>query len=207
MQQVSVTYDADAYDAEKKEGEPHHPTGLKITTSTESGSSTGGSAGAGVTAGPVSIEVGGGKGETKSEIHTETASVDLLSDEDSDSVENWLRGREGSVASDALPAPSDAAATPKENDGPLLRLLHDQGLISSIDYKADTDWWNASLGIGFGIAAGQATIGFKLFGIDISHEHRTQTATGNPVFAGAPQANGNRPWKPWTNCTKTTPIT
>ncbi|WP_326682365.1 hypothetical protein [Streptomyces sp. NBC_01237] len=206
MQQVSVTYDADDYDAQEKRGEPHRPTDLEITTSTEKGSSTGTSAGGGVNAGPLTIEVSGGKGNTTSEIHTETAAVGLIDGQDSETVENWLRGRGNPAASDGMPTPSDAAAPTDEDTGPLMRLLHDRAGISTVDYKADTDWWNASLGIGFGISAGQVSLGFKLFGIDISHEHRTQTVTGDPVYAGAPSRDGNRPWKPWTNCTRTTPI-
>lgn len=208
MQQVAVTYDADQYDKEKKKDKAHHPTKLEVTTSTESGKTEGAQAGGGVNAGPVTIDVGGGKGRTKSQIHTETAEMDLKAAPDSTMVEDWLRGRGDFPASDALPSPSEAAGAVTENTGPLQRLMHDQGKISRLDYKANTDWWNASLGIGFGISAGQVSLGFKLFGIDITHEHRQQTITGDPEYATAPHGwHGARPWTEWKKCTQTSPIT
>ncbi|MES9555268.1 MULTISPECIES: hypothetical protein [unclassified Streptomyces] len=47
----------------------------------------------------------------------------------------------------------------------------------------------------------------KLFGIDITHEHRRQSLTGNPNYASAPGPDGRRPWKDFTNCSRTKPIT
>lgn len=80
--------------------------------------------------------------------------------------------------------------------------------ISGSEYKANTDWWNASLGIGLGISAGQVSLGFKLFGIDITHEHRQQTITDDPEYATAPHGwHGARPWTEWKKCTQTSPIT
>ncbi|MFE7122665.1 hypothetical protein [Streptomyces sp. NPDC057617] len=207
MQQVAVTYDAAMYDEEEKNGRPHRPQKLVITTSQESGDGPGINVGAGANAGPVTIDVGGGGGEIESEIHTESAELVLDNDADSTLVEDWLRGRGDFPASDALPTPSDAAEAPGADAGPLERLLHDKGKLSKLDYKANTDWWNASLGIGFGISAGQVTVGFKLFGIDITHEHKEQTITGNPTYATGPTSGGTRPWVEWKNCTQTKPIT
>lgn len=207
MQQVAVTYDAAQYDKEKEKGEDHHPTKLEVTTSTERGETKGAQAGGSVNAGPVTIDVGGGKGETSSKIHTETAEMELTDAGDSVMVEDWLRGRGDFPASDALPSPSDAVEPVTGDTGPIQRLMHDKGKISRLDYDADTDWWNASLGIGFGISAGQVSLGFKLFGIDITHEHRQQTITGDPMYATAPTRDGTRPWAEWTNCTQTSPIT
>ncbi|WP_167756259.1 hypothetical protein, partial [Streptomyces sp. 4R-3d] len=95
---------------------------------------------------------------------------------------------------------------PDSDTGPLERLLHDKGKLSRLDYNANTDWWNASLGIGFGISAGQVTLGFKLFGIDITHEEKNQTITGTPTYATGPKNGGARPWVEWKNCTQTKPI-
>ncbi|MGS2591019.1 MULTISPECIES: hypothetical protein [Streptomyces] len=207
MQQVSVTYDAAAYDEEEKNGDPHHPEKLTITTSEEAGAGPGAKAGAGANAGPVTIEVGGGGGTIESQVHVESAEVALDNDGDSKLVEDWLRGRGDFPAGDALPTPSDAAEAPDSDTGPLERLLHDKGKLTRIDYKANTDWWNASVGIGFGISAGSVTAGFKLFGIDITHEERDQVITGDPTYATGPQNGGARPWVEFKNCTKTDPIT
>ncbi|MFJ9031075.1 hypothetical protein ACIRQP_21590 [Streptomyces sp. NPDC102274] len=206
MQQVAVTYDAAAYDEEEKNGDPHHPQKLTITTSQESGDGPGIQAGAGANAGPVTIDVGGGGGTIESQIHTESAEVTLDNDTDSTAVEDWLRGRGDSPATNPLPTPSDAAEALDDDAGPIERLLHDKGKLTRLDYKANTDWWNASLGIGFGISAGQVSLGFKLFGIDITHEHKEQTITGDPTYATGPKSGGARPWVEWKNCTQTKPI-
>ncbi|MEV7426245.1 hypothetical protein [Streptomyces sp. NPDC091212] len=208
MQQVAVTYDAAAYDEEEKNGDPHHPQKMTITTSQEVGDGGGVKVGAGVNAGPVpvTIDVGGGGGTIHSTIHTETADVTLDNDGDSTLVEDWLRGRGDFPASDALPNPSDSAEPLGNDAGPLETLLHDKAKLSRLDYEANTDWWNASLGIGFGVSAGQVTLGFKLFGIDITHEEKKQTITGDPTYATGPSKGGGRPWVEWKNCTRTTPI-
>ncbi|MFD7284789.1 hypothetical protein [Streptomyces sp. NPDC059863] len=210
MQQVAVTYDAAAYDQEEKDGAPHHPEKLVITTSQEAGEGVGGKVEAGVnvpgTPIPVTIDVGGGGGTINSQIHTESAELILDNDADSTTVEDWLRGRGDDPASNPLPSPSDAAEVPDSDASPLERLLHDKGKLSKLDYNANTDWWNASLGIGFGISAGQVSFGFKIFGIDITHEEKNQTITGDPQYATGPQNGGARPWVEWKNCTKTKPI-
>ncbi|WP_405607732.1 hypothetical protein OG292_01680 [Streptomyces sp. NBC_01511] len=209
MQQVSVTYDAATFDQEEKDGKEHRPEKLVITTSQENGEGAGVQAGAGanVPGTPVTIDVGGGGGTINSKIHTESAEMVLDNDNDSKMVEDWLRGRGDFPATDALPTPSDAAEVPGSDAGPLQRLMHDKGKLSRLDYNANTDWWNASLGIGFGISAGQVTLGFKLFGIDITHEEKNQTITGDPTYATGPKNGGARPWVEWKNCTRTTPIT
>ncbi|MFE4536948.1 hypothetical protein ACFRKB_18035 [Streptomyces scopuliridis] len=206
MQQVAVTYDAAAYDQEEKDGKPHHPQKLTITTSQESGDGPGIQTGAGANAGPVTIDVGGGGGTIESQIHTESAEVTLDNDTDSTAVEDWLRGRGDAPATNPLPTPSDAAEALDDDAGPIERLLHDKGKLTRLDYKANTDWWNASLGIGFGISAGQVSLGFKLFGIDITHEEKNQTITGDPTYATGPKSGGARPWVEWKNCTRTKPI-
>ncbi|MFE4831527.1 hypothetical protein [Streptomyces sp. NPDC056672] len=205
MQQVAVTYDAAAYDQEEEDDTPHHPEKLVITTSQEAGDGVGFKGEAGANAGPVTIDVGGGGGTTESEIHTESAELILDNDTDSTAVEDWLRGN-GDPADNPLPSPSDAAKVPGPDASPLERLLHDKGKLSKLDYKANTDWWNASLGIGFGVSMGQFSLGFKLFGIEITHESKTQTITGNPTYATGPQSGGARPWVEWKNCTRTKPI-
>ncbi|MFI6695364.1 hypothetical protein ACIBLA_27175 [Streptomyces sp. NPDC050433] len=208
MQQVAVTYDAKTFDQEEKDGKEHRPEKLVITTSQENGEGAGVQAGAGanIPGTPVTIDVGGGGGTINSKIHTESAEVVLDNDTDSKLVEDWLRGRGDFPAGDALPTPSDAAEAPGSDAGPLERLLHDKGKLSRLDYNANTDWWNASLGIGFGISAGQLTAGFKLFGIDITHEEKNQTITGNPTYATGPKNGGARPWVEWKKCTQTKPI-
>ncbi|MEW1719057.1 hypothetical protein [Streptomyces sp. NPDC093109] len=208
MQQVAVTYDAAAYDQEEKDGTPHTPQKLVITTSEEAGEGTGVKVGAGVNAGPlpVTIDVGGGGGNIKSTIHTESAELTLDNDSDSTLVEDWLRGRGSFPASDALPSPSDAAEPLGNDAGPLETLLHDKAKLSRLDYNANTDWWNASLGIGFGVSAGQVTLGFKLFGLDVTHEEKNSRITGDPTYATGPQKGGGRPWVEWKNCTQTTPV-
>ncbi|MFD8965892.1 hypothetical protein ACFV0C_12975 [Streptomyces sp. NPDC059568] len=205
MQQVAVTYDAAAYDQEEEDGAAHHPEKLVITTSQEAGEGSGFKGEAGANAGPVTIDVGGGGGSAESEIHTESAELVLTDDADSTAVEDWLRGN-GDPAKNPLPSPSDAAKVPGPDASPLERLLHDKGKLSRLDYKANTDWWNASLGIGFGVSAGQFSLGFKLFGIEITHESKTQTITGDPTYATAPKNGGARPWVEWKNCTQTKPI-
>ncbi|MFF2329328.1 MULTISPECIES: hypothetical protein [unclassified Streptomyces] len=207
MQQVAVTYDAEAYDREEKAGEPHHPKNMKITTSQESGGNDGVSVGGGANAGPVTIDVGGGGGKTESDLHTEVADVNLTDEKDSTTVEDWLRGRGSNPADESMPSPSSMAEPLPADASDIRRLLHDKGKLQRLDYRVNTDWWNASLGIGFGFSAGQFSIGFKLFGIDITHEHRRETLTGDPTYASAPGADGTRPWKDFTNCTRTQPIT
>ncbi|WP_159392455.1 hypothetical protein [Streptomyces niveus] len=206
MQQVAVTYDAATYDQEEADGKPHRPEKLMITTSEEAGGGGGVKVEGGANAGPVTIDVGGGGGSTKSQIHTETAELILDNDADSVLVEDWLRGNGDQPAKNPLPSPTDAAKVPGPDASPLERLLHEKGKLSRLDYNANTDWWNASLGIGFGISAGQFTLGFKLFGIDITHEEKTQTITGNPTYATGPKNGGARPWVEWKNCSKIKPI-
>ncbi|MFE4913781.1 hypothetical protein ACFRCX_19870 [Streptomyces sp. NPDC056652] len=205
MQQVSVTYDAAAYDQEEADGAAHHPEKLLITTSQEAGEGVGGKVEAGANAGPVTIDVGGGGGSTESRIHTESAELILDNDDDSTTVEDWLRGN-GDPAGNPLPSPTDAAEVPGPDASPLERLLHDKGKLSRLDYEANTDWWNASLGIGFGLSAGQVSLGFKLFGIELTHESKEQTITGDPTYATGPKNGGARPWVEWKNCTRTKPI-
>ncbi|MFJ5719064.1 hypothetical protein [Streptomyces sp. NPDC093149] len=207
MQQVAVTYDAEAYDREEKAGEAHHPQKMKITTSQESGGNEGVSVGGGANAGPVTIDIGGGGGETESDLHTEVAELDLSDEKDSTTAEDWLRGRGSNPADEAMPSPSSMAEPLTQDASAIRRLLHDKGQLQRLDYKVDTDWWNASLGIGFGLSAGRFSLGFKLFGIDITHEHRQQTLTGNPAYASAPGPDGTRPWKDFTNCSRTRPVT
>ncbi|PAN03461.1 hypothetical protein CJI59_00835 [Streptomyces sp. Alain-F2R5] len=207
MQQIAVTYDAAAYDREAEEGLPHRPEKLKITTSEESGGGPGVSVGAGVNTGPVTIDVGGGGGSTETRLHTEIAEITLSDDTDRETVEDWIRGRGGNPAEQGVPSPSSLVGPLPSDAGPIDRLLHGKAQISSLDYDVNTDWWNASLGIGFGVSAGSLNAGFKLFGIDVTHEERTQTITGNPAYAGAPSDDGSRPWKPFTNCSDTEPIT
>ncbi|MFC8830512.1 hypothetical protein ACFT9I_34885 [Streptomyces sp. NPDC057137] len=206
MQQVAVTYDAATYDQEEEDGKAHRPEKLVITTSEEAGGGGGVKVEAGANAGPVTIDVGGGGGSTESQIHTETAELILDNDADSVLVEDWLRGNGDQPAKNPLPSPTDAAKVPGPDASPLERLLHEKGRLSRLDYKANTDWWNASLGIGFGISAGQFTLGFKLFGIDITHEEKNQTITGDPTYATGPKNGGARPWVEWKNCSKVKPI-
>ncbi|WP_329384394.1 hypothetical protein [Streptomyces sp. NBC_01716] len=205
MQQVAVTYDAATYDQEEKDGKSHRPEKLVVTTSQEAGEGGGVKVEAGANAGPVTIDVGGGGGSTNSKIHTETSELILDNDADSTIVEDWLRGN-GDPAKNPLPSPTDSAKVPGPDASPLERLLHDKAKLSRLDYNANTDWWNASLGIGFGISAGQFTLGFKLFGIDITHEEKSQTITGNPEYATGPKSGGARPWVDWKNCSKIKPI-
>ncbi|MEV5313926.1 hypothetical protein [Streptomyces sp. NPDC052610] len=207
MQQIAVTYDAAAYDKEVKEKKPHRPEKLKIVTSEESGRGGGINVGGSVNTGPVTIDIGAGGGKTHSTLHTESAEIVLTDDEDRTAVEDWIRGRGGNPAERGVPSPSDLADKSSATAGPIERLLHDNAQISSLDYDVNTDWWNASLGIGFGLSAGSLGVGFKLFGIDVTHEEKTQTITGNPTYAGAPQVDGSRPWKPFTKCSDTKPIT
>ncbi|MFC7984390.1 hypothetical protein [Streptomyces sp. NPDC057336] len=207
MQQIAVTYDAEAYDRETEEGLPHRPRKLKITTSQESGGGPGVNVGAGVNTGPVTIDVGGGGGSTETRLHTEIAEITLTDDTDRETVEDWIRGRGDNPAEQGVPSPSSLVGPLPADAGPIDRLLHGKARISSLDYDVNTDWWNASLGIGFGVSAGSLNAGFKLFGIDVTHEERTQTITGNPAYAGAPGGDGSRPWKPFTNCSDTEPIT
>ncbi|WP_405797447.1 hypothetical protein [Streptomyces sp. NBC_01506] len=206
MQQVAVTYDAATYDQEEADGKAHRPEKLVITTSEEAGGGGGVKVEAGANAGPVTIDVGGGGGSTQSQIHTETAELVLDNDADSVLVEDWLRGNGDQPAKNPLPSPTDAAKVPGPDASPLERLLYEKGKLSRLDYNANTDWWNASLGIGFGISAGQFTLGFKLFGIDITHEEKSQTITGNPTYATGPKNGGARPWVDWKNCSKVKPI-
>ena len=206
MQQIAVTYDAAAYDREEKNGDPHHPTKMKITTSERADGNPGVDAGAGANAGPFAISVGGGGGKTDTTLHTEVAELDLKDPKDSTTVEDWLRGRGDDPASGDLPSPYEAARPLGLESTPIDRLLHDKGKLSDLDYKVNIDWWNASFGLSLGVALGKNDIGFKLFGFETSHEHKKQTLTGDPTYAGAPRDDGNRPWLPFTNCTKTKPV-
>lgn len=206
MQQIAVTYDAASYDREVKEKAPHHPEKVKIVTSEESGNGPGINVSGSVNTGPVTIDVGAGGGKTHTRLHTESAEVALTDDEDRAAVEEWIRGRGGNPAERSVPSPHDLTGKSAATAGPVERLLHDKSQISSLDYDVNTDWWNASLGIGFGLSAGSVGVGFKLFGVDVTHEKKTQTITGNPTYAGAPQVDGSRPWKPFTKCSDTKPI-
>lgn len=205
MQEIAVTYDAAAYDREEKAHRPHHPTSLTITTSERASGNPGVDASAGANAGPVSVTVGGGGGKTRTTLHTEVAKLNLTDPKDSTTVENWLRGRGPDPASGTLPSPYRAARPLGLESSPIDRLLHDKAKISSLDYKVNIDWWNASLGIGVGVALGKADLGFNLFGFEVSHQHSKQTLTGDPAYAGAPRPDGHRPWLPFTNCTRAKP--
>lgn len=207
MQQVAVTYDAASYDKETEEGRPHRPEKLKITTSEESTGGPGVTVGGSANTGPVTLDVGGGGGEADTRLHTEIAELTLDDDRDRATVEDWIRGRGDHPAEAGIPSPHAAADPLPADAGPVERLLHDKAQISSLDYDVNTDWWNASLGIGFGLSAGSLSVGFKLFGLDVTHEERTQTITGNPAYAGAPEPDGSRPWKPFTKCSETKPVT
>ncbi|MFE3946117.1 hypothetical protein ACFXPV_30305 [Streptomyces sp. NPDC059118] len=68
------------------------------------------------------------------------------------------------------------------------------------------DWWDASLAIGIGVAAGSVNLGFKLFGLSVEHEETEQTITGNPAYDGKPAYDGTRLWKPFTRCTDVKPV-
>ncbi|MET7637137.1 hypothetical protein [Streptomyces sp. NPDC005438] len=205
MQQVAVTYDAKTYDEDEKEDRPHRPEKLSITTSQESSGGEGVNVGAGANAGPVTIDVGGGGGSTETDLHTQSAELKLENDDDAAAVEEWLRDG-GDNPENGLPSPEDAADALPENPTEIQRLLHDKAKVTSLDYKVNTDWWNASLGIGFGLSSGSLNTGFKLFGVDITHEERNQKITGDPQYAGAPDKDGERPWKPFTNCTDVKPV-
>ncbi|WP_335939272.1 hypothetical protein [Streptomyces sp. PTD5-9] len=111
------------------------------------------------------------------------------------------------AAGEAMPSPASMAEPLPDDASAIQRLPHDKGQLQRLDHKVETDWWNASLGIGFGLSAGQFSLGFKLFGIDITHEHRAQTLTGDPTYASAPGRDGTRPWKDFTNRSRTSPIT
>ncbi|MEV4939699.1 hypothetical protein [Streptomyces zaomyceticus] len=206
MQQIAVTYDAAAYDSEVKNKAPHRPEKLKIVTSEESGHGPGVNVSGSVNTGPVTIDVGGGGGKTHTQLHTESAELVLTDDEDRTAAEEWIRGRGSSPADGKLPSPHDLTKASNSSVGPLEQILRDKAQISSLDYDVNTDWWNASLGIGFGLSAGSLGVGFKLFGVDVTHEKKTQTITGNPTYAGAPAVDGSRPWKPFTKCSETKPI-
>ncbi|MEU2667546.1 hypothetical protein ABZ622_01550 [Streptomyces sp. NPDC007164] len=209
MQQVAVTYDAEKYDKEEDDGKPHHPENMEITTSQQGGVVGKGdgstevevSAGSGLT-----LSVEGGAGSSTSTLHTESASVDLDTDEKSAAVEDWLRGRGKHPAKGTLPSPRDAAEPLAADASPVQKLLHDNAKVTSLDYDVNKDWWDTSLAIGIGVAAGSVNLGFKLFGLSVEHEETEQTITGNPTYAGRPEDDGTRPWKPFTKCTDVRPV-
>jgi hypothetical protein len=86
------------------------------------------------------------------------------------------------------------------------RLLHDKAQLSSLDYNVDIDWWRAAFVLSLGVSLHKLSAGFKLFSLEYSEEHEKQTLTGNPLYAGAPRANGDRPWLPFTKCSDVTPV-
>lgn len=209
MQQVAVTYDAEEYDKEKDDGEPHHPQKLEITTSQQDGVAGKGDGGTEVEVSGgsgLTLSVEGGAGSSTSTLHTESASVDLDTDAKSAAVEDWLRGRGKQPAKGTLPSPRDAADPPAADASPVRQLLHDNAKVTSLDYDVNKDWWDASLAIGIGVAAGSVNLGFKLFGLSVEHEETEQTLTGDPTYAGKPENDGTRPWKPFTRCTDVTPV-
>lgn len=209
MQQVAVTYDAARYDKENDDGEPHHPQKMEITTSQQDGVAGKGDGGTEVEVSGgsgLTLSVEGGAGSSTSTLHTESASVDLDTDEKSSAVEDWLRGRGKQPAKGTLPSPRDAADPLTEDASPVQKLLHDDAKVTSLDYDVNKDWWDASLAIGIGIAAGSVNLGFKLFGLSVEHEETEQTITGNPTYAGKPADDGTRPWKPFTKCTDVKPV-
>lgn len=95
--------------ARRRPHEAHHPQKMKITTSQESGGNEGASFRGCANAGPVTIDVGGGGGETESDLHTEVAELDLSDAKDSTTAEDWLRGRGSNPADEAMPSPSSTA--------------------------------------------------------------------------------------------------
>ncbi|MGW1404771.1 hypothetical protein [Streptomyces sp. NPDC002403] len=209
MQQVAVTYDAETYDKEEDDGKPHHPENLEITTSRAGGVAAEGDGGTEVEVSGgsgLTISVEGGAGSSTSTLHTESASVDLDTDEKSTAVEDWLRGRGEQPAKGTLPAPRDATDPLAGDASPVRQLLHDNAEVTSLDYDVNKDWWDASLAIGIGVAAGSVNLGFKLFGLSVEHEETEQTLTGNPAYAGEPEEDGTRPWKPFTRCTDVKPV-
>ncbi|RAY16127.1 hypothetical protein DPM19_04170 [Actinomadura craniellae] len=208
MQQVYVTYKADEYDKAKKEGRPQRPTYLQVVTSRRGADGNpGGDVKINPQVGPFTIQVEGGGGETETTVHTEVAELDLSnSPGDSEIVQNWLEGRGRNPAA-SLPTPRDFTNPLPPNASEFEKLMHGKGKISSLDYKVNIDWWRAAFAISLGVATRKGgTTGFKLFGLEISQETETQTLTGNPLFAGAPDPDGSRPWFPFTNCSKVKPV-
>ncbi|MFF1925560.1 Flp family type IVb pilin [Streptomyces sp. NPDC058221] len=207
MQQVSVTYDAKKYDKEKKENRPHHPEKMELTTSQQGGVSA--QAGADVEAvGGAGLTFGieGSSGSSKNWLHTESASLDLDTDAERTTAENWLRGRGKQPAKGKIPSPRDASQPLDSDAGPVERLIHDKAKLTDLDYDVDKDWWDASMAIGIGVSTGSASFGFQLFGLSVEHEETLQTITGDPQYATEPDETGNRPWVPFTNCTDTKPV-
>ncbi|RAY16126.1 hypothetical protein DPM19_04165 [Actinomadura craniellae] len=208
MQQVYVTYNAEEYDKAKKEGRSPSPVYLRITTARRGADGNPGFEGK-ITpqAGPFTIQIEGGGGKTDTTVHTEVAELDLHNNPgDSAIVQEWLEGRGRNPAA-SLPTPRDFTNPLPPNASEFEKLMHEKAKISSLEYRVNIDWWKAAFAIGLGVSTGKGgTVGFKLFGLEISQETETQTLSGNPLYAGAPDPDGSRPWFPFTNCTKVKPI-
>ncbi|MFE2938967.1 hypothetical protein ACFXKG_07860 [Streptomyces sp. NPDC059255] len=214
MQQFYVTYNAEDYDKEEKDGRPHRPTRLRITTAERGMSGNPGVDIRGsVPAGPVTLHVEGGGGKTETDLHTEVAELDLKDAKDSETVENYLRnGEDGDdsglkqIHNAGIPSPSSAADPLTPDSTPFERLLHDKAKLSSLDYKVNIDWWKAGFALSLGTSLHKLSTGFKLFGLETSREHEEQKLTGDPTYAGAPREDGTRPWLPFKKCSSITPV-
>lgn len=214
LQQIFVTYNAADYDKEEKEKREHRPTRLRITTAERPmNGNPGVDLKASAQAGPFNVSIEGGGGETKSTVHTEVADLKLDNPGDSKIVEDWLRKDSGdgdgalhTIHNAGIPSPHSAAGSLPENPTDMERLLHDKGQLSSLDYNVDIDWWKAGFVLSLGVGLHKLSTGFKLFGIEYSEEHEEQTLTGNPLYAGAPRPDGDRPWLPFTKCSDITPV-
>ncbi|MFJ7997400.1 hypothetical protein ACIQ7D_09675 [Streptomyces sp. NPDC096310] len=214
MQQFYVTYNAEDYDKEEKEGKDHRPTRLRISTAERGMSGNPGVDIRGsVPAGPFNLHVEGGGGKTDTEMHTEVAELDLKDPKDSETVENYLRnGEDGEdsgikqIHNAGIPSPHSASEPPAPDATPFEKLLHDKGKLSSLDYKVNIDWWKAGFAISLGTSLHKLSTGFKLFGLETSHEHEEQKLIGDPTYAGAPREDGSRPWLPFTKCSSVKPI-
>ncbi|MFD8966408.1 hypothetical protein ACFV0C_15640 [Streptomyces sp. NPDC059568] len=214
MQQFYVTYNAEDYDREEGEGREHRPTKLRITTAERGMSGNPGVDVRGsVPAGPFTFHVEGGGGKTDTEVHTEVAELDLKDPKDSETVENYLRnGEDGDdsgikqIHNAGIPSPHSASQPLAPDATSFERLLHDKGKLSSLDYKVNIDWWKAGFALSLGTSLHKWSTGFKLFGLETSHEHEEQKLIGDPTYAGAPRADGERPWLPFKKCSAVTPV-
>ncbi|MBJ6618127.1 hypothetical protein [Streptomyces sp. DHE17-7] len=121
-------------------------------------------------------------------------------------MEDWIRGRGDNPAGQGVPSPSSLVGPLPSDAGPIDRLLHGKAQISSLDYDVNTDWWNASLGIGFGVSAGSLN-GASAVQSNRRSPFEERTQPFRHRLRGAPGGDLAGSGKPFTNCSDTEPIT
>ena len=169
---------------------------VKIVSTSEVTSSTGGNATGGVTQGSGDDKKSGGGsvtgGTTTGDVVvTETTlSLDPTDTANQQIVTDWMAGSGGHTWPGLIKLNAIDPSTADPSD-PFSQLLHDQAVSSTIAYDHVTDKAGFALNVKFGLA----------FGVDFSMQNDETTAVA-ATYLGPPGADGVRPNLDYTACVK-----